>query len=986
MKLNGLTNNLKGNDQSLSNSYLQHIVEMLRKEVEALSAKESALESEVTEHIEGQKTLVSTEVVRANEVNAPVVNTSTLKNGATEIDILLEAIEMFGRVKVNGKDVLTEEAFEGPFTYRGVTDTLPEDPSAGDTYIMEDTVYVWNGTSWDNFILPVGTISRPEYEQDKADILTDISTLQTGLRDTNLDVGALRTALNESVAEIGVEIGQINNDLSNKVDKNLEDDKAYVRKNDAWIEMESAQNAVAHTAGESMIDNSEEDGVTITSPKVNITSEDIKVNGKALTEADRFSLSKTNATGATDTYYELYYRRSPYSPVSSRCYGYTIYDDGSRFCIKTTMNQKYTVTTKDYQYRKTCDQYRWADDNKTTLTSMNKDGQIKEMYFPSRNLVDSQGRNHIMDWLTWNPEFCPDGFENKVYLFMPWMYDTASNKAALFEYDNGEFKASYDLTDQMIAQGATLQTSLISNWDQHGEGGKSLRNKNIQRICWISHNVKDGGNYAVILGGGPDSDVNDPFDPSKCIYISLPAVANPGYTSMAATDKAWYLTEYNTGRIMRITPNGRVTEYNLLSTSYKSSTADYIEYTDKNGRPACAFHLFVDASNGKSSMIFFEEREDGGVNFEEVDMSPYVYTGWDSANWRMMENDYYIFFTAGYGFSYNGENSFPAAADAKKLIYFDKQSHTVHIIDDFYGIAASDWAHSYMGMYKTREKAIWVVPHIQTLTAAQRTGELKYITNTDYTEIDEETGKDLGSIEVQTASIGANHPWFTCNNDFGWNNYAVMFHDTSSWGYTSIWAQYACVNDDGIGFLMSPDYKAFALFYGEGNVQVYEIDSEDTKNYRYNPNVQQMQPAELDNQKTCLASCEGLQHGWLIRARGYTNARGFYGMDYTNGLMVYIGIKYHNGEPTILERPNIKILRDQNDEYARPKHMYDFYSYLLTYDDYERRKKIMRGTFMEIAYGWPTHGIDGYYKEVEHNSNDKLNLNYDGQVISSVNL
>lgn len=964
MKLNGLTNNLKGNDQSLSNSYLQHIVELLRKELESLEVQFEALNIAATEHIETQKTLVETVTVKAEDING-------------KIKFLSNAIEMFGSAKLNGHNILTDETFQGPFIYKGEVNTLPVDANAGDVYICDGKVSIYNGTSYDSFIIPVGMVSKAEYDVDQVEIKQDIST------NTN-DIAIVKEDVTQLAVNVGAEISKINTALADTVNKNPVDEKVYVRQNDEWVELSTAANTVKSVVGESSISNGET-GVNITSPKVEINSTNIKVNGTALTQADKFALTKTQTTDDVKTWYELQYKRSLFSPVSSFTYGYTVYDS-SRYCTKNTNNQKWTVTTRDYQYAKTCDNNKWEDDTNTSLTSMDKNGNIKEMYFPSRQLIDAQNRNFIADWMVWNPEFCPEGYENKAYLFFPWTYDTSDNRAYLLEYDNGEFAGSYDLTQQMLDQGATLQTGIINTWNVLGEGGKALRNKGIERICWISHNTTDGGDYAVILGGNLESKVTDKFDPSKCIYIKLPAVANPGYGSMAATDSAWYVSEYGTGRIMRITPNGRVTEYSLSVNTYKSSAGDYIEYTDKNGRPACAFRVWVNATNGKQAILFFEEREDGGVNFEEVDMSPYVHTGWDSSNWRMMENDYYIFFTAGYGFGgAKGENIFPSADSVKKLFYWDKKSHTTHIIDDLTGIAASDWAHSYIDMCKTKEKAVWFIPHIQTLTPAQRTGELKYILNRDYTNINEETGKDEGHIDIQSANIGANHPWFTCNDTYGWNSYVVQFHDTSDWGYTSLFAHYASVNDDGIGFLMSPDYKAFALFYGEGNIKVYEISSKDSKATDFNPNVQQMMPDDIVNQKAWLTSCYGLKHGWVISGRGYQSSRGRADIGATTcTFKVYIGIHYKNGEPTILERPTITILRKQNDELSAAKHSYDFYSYLLTYDDYERRNKILRGIFKEISYGYPTRGIDGYYKEVEHNSKSKINLEYDGKVISSV--
>lgn len=990
MKLNGLTNNLK-DDKSLSNSYLQHIVELLRKELDSLQIAHNDLEDKFNEHDETQKIIVETKEVKADDIKSASIHTDVIEvtkieNGDSEINLLESAIEMFGNLKVNGHSVVTDEAFTGPFTYKGRVPELPALPVVGDVYAVDNTIYVWNGTSYDIFDIPVGAVSKVEYDEDRAETLADIADIKKDVNDVNAEVGIVEEDVRQLAATVGSEIGKINETLENKVDEAPVDDNAYVRKNGEWIEQSKAENTVKEVAGESKVSNTEE-GVVIEAPKVEINSEDIKVNGSDLPETNKFALTKTETTGDVKTWYELAYSKdNPSKPNAGSMYGYSLYDDTSRFAVKATQNQKFTVTTRDYQYRKYCDSNQWADNSTTGLTSMDKNGHIKEMYLPSSLLTGNQDRNYMADWMVWNPEFCPEDYENKAYLFFSWTYNT-TNKAYLLEYDNGEFAGSYDLTTQMTSQGATLQTSTPTSWYQMGEGGKALRNKDVERICWISHNQSTGGDYAVILGGDLNSKLTDKFDPSKCIYISLPATASPGYSSMAATDKAWYVSENSTGRIMRITPNGRVTEYNLSMSTYKTSDGDYIEYTDKNGKPACAFRAWVAATNGKQAMLFFEEREDGGVSFEEVDMSPYVYTGADSANWRMMENDYYIFFTAGYGYSATEDNSFPSSTNVQKLIYWDKKSHTTHIIDLPFPVASAvDWSHSYIGMYKTRGDSVWLVPHIQaTLPATQRIGYLKYILNRDYTDIDTETGKDKGEIQVQTANITANHPWSACNNTYGWNSYPIMHHNVAQgWGYTSIFAQYACVNDDGIGFLMSPNYKAFALFYGEGNVKVYQMYNTFGKNYDFDPNVQQMVPDELEDQTIYLTSCEGLKHGWLIRATCYQNAKGYANMDNSNGGFVYIGLHYNNGEPTILERPTITILRKQMSECAKAKHMYDYYSYLLTYDDYERRKKVMRGTFMEIAYGMPTNGINGFYKEVEHNSKTKINLEYDGKVISSI--
>ena len=88
MKLNGLTNNLAGNDKSLSNSYLSHIVELLRNEVANLTAKENALEAITTDHIETQKEVVDTKVVNTDKINTSSINDKIILTNV--IDVLTD--------------------------------------------------------------------------------------------------------------------------------------------------------------------------------------------------------------------------------------------------------------------------------------------------------------------------------------------------------------------------------------------------------------------------------------------------------------------------------------------------------------------------------------------------------------------------------------------------------------------------------------------------------------------------------------------------------------------------------------------------------------------------------------------------------------------------------------------------------------------------------------------------------------------------------
>ena len=685
MKLNGLTNNLKGNDQSLSNSYLQHIVELLRKELDSLTKQFDVLNEAATEHIETQKTVVETVTVKAEDING-------------KIKFLSNAIEMFGNAKLNGHNILTDETFQGPFTYKGEVETLPETANAGDVYICDGKVSIYNGTSYDSFIIPLGTVAKNEYDADQLKVNQAIS-------ENKSDINILKEDTLQLATNVGVEISNINTALADTVNKNPVDDKVYVRKNNEWVEQSEANNTVDKVAGESVISNTAL-GITIKSPKVEINSNDIKVNGTTLTQADKFGLTVTENTNENLTWYSYEYGRSNVGSGDDVEYGYCSYDGANRFYQKENMNQKYFVATKNYQYVKQSDSATWVDQHSYRVLSMDSKGKIKNMYIPGGNQqVNVLNIPHATDFIAWNPQYVPEGLEDTVYMF--YVDDDAPHmhKAVLVEYDKGDFKKSYDLTPQLSEYTGFTGTQYESTgWAYLGTGGKSLRSKTIQRICITIRDDRYGSTQAVIIGGDKDSKLTDPFDPSKAMFVKLPATAYFGYYNMAATDSAWYLTENGTGRIMRITPNGRVTEYNL-STTYKTTEFNYIEYTDINNRPACAYHFHVDSTNGKVAIAFFEEKDDGGVNFVERNLSPMVYAGWSGALWRFIENDYYIFWTSSMGWGGEGENVFDSAANHKKLIYFDKKTLTLHIIDDVFEMA-NDWGNgACINMVKTRGNA-----------------------------------------------------------------------------------------------------------------------------------------------------------------------------------------------------------------------------------------------------------------------------------------
>lgn len=971
MKLNGLTNNLKGNDQSLSNSYLQHIVELLRTEVANLTAKENALEAITTEHIETQKTVVDTKTVNAEKVNTASINDKI---------ILTNVVNVLADLKVNGKDVLTDAAFQGPFTYKGIAATLPTNAEAGDVYITNDKVNIYNGTGWDEFVLPIGTISLAEYNKDKAEILAEISGVQNGLNETKSDLAATNSTLNEAI----IDINDINAKLETKVDEAPKDNNSYVRKNGEWVDLTSADNTVKSVAGESTIENTEV-GVSINSPKVEITTPDFKINGSDLPEVDKLALTKTTVAD-TDYYYEMKFGRSPFDATSSIRSMYCGYGYSFETMSKAAPEQ-FTVFTKNFQWTKWGTSDVGADNASINITAMDKDGNI--------NLIP----NSFIDWtadsttylqgtcfITFNQEYVPVGFEDTVYLFNP-------GKPYLAELKDGKFSRKIDLYNKaggLKEQGYTPSQFAPAYSRYCGiTGGKGLRNKNINRICFVCFNVENtGGNLAIILGGDKNSNVTDPFDPTKCIYIPLPATAFYSYGCMAATDSAWYLQENETGRMMRITPNGQVVELKLTE-AVISCGYNYIEYTDKNNRPACAYYVHNRGSNGGQYVVFVEEGENGQVNLIErkVESEAFTPTGsqWYAQLFKFMENSHYIFFTADCGLAPHGSAEYGSASMKNMLWYWDKKTHTTHTINNFYeGITFGE--HDFIEMHKTRGGAIWFPYMLQDFNAAKRTGELHFISDIDYTNINAETGKDIGEIQVQTATVGTTYSFFTAYRASQATSGLYYTHNLQGnpdWNTVCNRNQLSATNDDGILCIMSGDLKCMALCYGDGNIKLYPISSNpgiddcDADKEPYLPDEY-----KYDNSWASCPTVYGLTHGWVLQVRSIidqsTGVPGVQSASYT-----YLGVKYKNGEPTILEAPHLSKIWRCGCCYNPQRIKWEKFAYLQTYDDYERRKKVLGEIRANIGYGSAQTGCDGWFKEVRKEKK-KLNLTYDNKIISSV--
>lgn len=984
MKLNGLTNNLKVTDKSLSNSYLSHIVELLRTEVANLTSRESELEKITKEHIETQKEVVDTKTVNAEKINTASINDKI---------ILTDVINVLTNLKVNGKDVLTDATFQGPFTYKGITETLPSDSVAGDVYITEDKVNIFNGTTWDEFILPVGTVSLAEYNTDKAEMLTEISNVQNGLNEVKADLATTKSSLNEAI----IDINDINAKLENKVDEAPKDDNAYVRKNGEWVEQTAADNTVKQTAGESVINNTEA-GVTIESPKVEINTPDFKVNGSDLPEVDKLALSKTVKTD-DNYYYEMKFGRSPYKSISSIQQGWCTYYDDYHESVKSP-SEKYSIFTKNWQYCKfNLSGSKGGDDQSIEITAMDKDGNINNIQSVWTDWIYTSSLYlHVSSFFTFNQEYVPEGWDDTVWLFCTGLNTTQSqNKPYLIELKDGEFSRKIDVYNGAGKLKEQGYTPYLTDPDMSGRlslgCGKGLRNKDINRICWVSMNVSNqGGNYALIIGGDKNSKVTDPFDPSKVIYVPLPANAYYSYDCMAATDSAWYLQENKTGRMMRITPGGQVSEFNLTE-AVTSCGFNYIEYTDKNNRPACAYYVHNSSSDGGHYVVFLEEEEGGQVNFIErkVTSDAFTPTGpqWYAQQFKFMENSHYIFFTADCGGSVESSTSYGSATMKNMLWYWDKKTHTTHAINNFYEGITRSWDHGFIEMHKTRGNAIWFPYIIQDLAAAERTGELHFISDIDYTDIDE-NGKDIGEIQVQTATVGTSHSFFTCGSTYenAWQDYYTHpLQGDPTWDNGGTRNQLSATNDDGVLCVMSADFKAYALCYGDGNIKVYEC-SKSSGDGRFNCDPDKVpivpdEPYSGNNWYAGHACLFGMTHGWVLSVYPVSvpDMWGYTGNQYRS--YTYIGIQYRNGEPTILAEPHLSKIQRTGAVYFPQRVKFEKYDYLQTYDDYERRKKVLSEIRANLQYAVGSTGTDSYFKEIKKEKK-LINLLYNDKVISSI--
>lgn len=994
MKLNGLTNNLKDNDKTLSNSYLQHIVELLRQEVETLAAKEAETETTLNDHIETQIEHVDTKIVNASEsVNTPVLNAD--EANITELNVskindkihfLQDAINVVNtRLEYNGHEVVTDAAFTGPFVYRGTVTELPASSQAGDVYVMDGTVYISDGSTYASFDMPLGTVSREEYDNEVAAIEDALTIHNTAINELNETVS--QTADNLTIYETTTDerLDAIEPALANKLDKNPEDDETYVRKNDEWVPLSDAANTVQHTVivseateeepeVDSIIDNSV-DGVTIDSPHVNINTDDFRLNGGPIPQVNKFGLSKENVDPVSErVWYEYKYDIDPDIakwPDSTRTLNSPYY--GYNGVIRTLPCSQ-ILTTRDYTYA------WWPSigiNAVSLLHSIDKNGKMKMLQTSTMAHQYASMTRDRQGMVALDPDYCPEGMENKMYIVLPLPYLAPThasshprfeNSLEVYEYDNGDLANVYKRVVPTSEMDFTQASLGINNF--HG-GGKFLRRKDAQRMCYISPTSSTGGRQCFIIGCDRDSDPSDPFDPSKSILVQLPVEAPFCACNLLATDKAWYVLEDNTGRLMKILPNGSVSEIVLSAATFRAAFGNGIEYIDKNGKPAVGIYTFVASSGGKVEILFIEENDDNTTNITERALS-YTYGGW-SGNFRFMENDYYIFYTAAYGWSSGatsstGSTSEETDVNKRKLTYFDKQTLTLHTIDDFdanTGKMGSGGAR--IDMAKTKGDSIWFIPYYNFAdsTSTPATGVLKYVTNTDYTNIVD--GVDTGSIEVQTVLNGPNK--IGLFGYFGAVSYPISAQDPRGLPSTL-----HGVNDDGYLIVFSGDFSNFAICYGDGVVQTYYNDN------RWSGLLQMTSESE----STYSVTTQGRKHGWTV----------LYGD--TNNHCLYVSPYYTSDGEMTMDTPRLQYAQtlQQVDKYSS-YYLYLNYGIMFTYEDYKKRSKLERDNFVEYSlknnytsgttFTYYTQA-SSHFKEIKNGASEKLNLTYDGHIISSVEI
>ena len=235
-------------------------------------------------------------------------------------------------------------------------------------------------------------------------------------------------------------------------------------------------------------------------------------------------------------------------------------------------------------------------------------------------------------------------------------------------------------------------------------------------------------------------------------------------------------------------------------------------------------------------------------------------------------------------------------------------------------------------------------------------------------------------------SVGTDNPFFTASDSASLSQvyYTHALQGNPTWDLSVGRNQLSATNDDGILCIISGDLKSIALCYGDGNIKVYPVSSSsdinecDADKEDYVPD-EVLQPVYWGGVPTLC----GMSHGWVLQVR--SNAAVASGLNSTeqNTSYTYIGVRYRNGEPTILTAPHLnKIIRCGSCLFPQ-RIKFEKFAYLQTYDDYERRKKVLSEIRASIGYACAQTGCDSWFKEVRKEQK-KLNLTYNGKVISSV--
>ena len=132
-----------------------------------------------------------------------------------------------------------------------------------------------------------------------------------------------------------------------------------------------------------------------------------------------------------------------------------------------------------------------------------------------------------------------------------------------------------------------------------------------------------------------------------------------------------------------------------------------------------------------------------------------------------------------------------------------------------------------------------------------------------------------------------------------------------SWDASCGRNQLSATNDDGILCIISGDLKSIALCYGDGNIKVYPVSSS-SNFYECDSDKEAYVPDEVSYPVywNGVPTLYGMSHGWVLQVKSIAAANSGLASTLQDASYTYIGVRYRNGEPTILTAPHLnKIIR-----------------------------------------------------------------------------